>query len=122
MTGARKAGRMPVETEFCMVVTSLVSLVTNEEVLKWSVLAKEKLCSLRYSALRISAPSPCPQIAANFALPAPKIREISAQKTISTPLLQYVGLISGSDAHIHNIRHDQGYNQFKHGLGDNAEK
>ena len=41
MTGERKAGRMPVEMEFWMVVTSLVRRVTREDSLKWSVLAKE---------------------------------------------------------------------------------
>ena len=69
MTGERKAGRMPVATEFCMVVTSLVRRVTREELLKWSVLAKENCCSLANSALRISAPSPWPHRAENMAEP-----------------------------------------------------
>ena len=34
ITGARQAGRRPVERAFWMVFTSLVSLVTREDVLK----------------------------------------------------------------------------------------
>ena len=46
ITGERNAGRMPVDTEFWMVVTSLVSRVTREEVRNLSVLAKENCCSV----------------------------------------------------------------------------
>ena len=49
-----------------MVVTSLVSLVTRDELLKWSVFAKENCCSFANSALRISAPTPWPHRAENM--------------------------------------------------------
>ena len=88
MTGERKAGRMPVATEFCMVVTSLVRRVTREELLKWSVLAKENCCSFANSALRISAPSPWPQRAENMAEPWPSTREIRAKRTICNPFIR----------------------------------
>ena len=88
MTGERKAGRMPAATEFCMVVTSLVRRVTREELLKWSVLAKENCCSFANSALRISAPSPWPHRAENMAEPWPSTREIRAKRTICSPFIR----------------------------------
>ena len=45
--GARRAIRRSVLTKFCSWVTSLVSRVTSEPVLKRSMLRKEKLCTLR---------------------------------------------------------------------------
>ena len=41
ITGLLPNGLIPVDTEFCMFVTSLVSLVTSDDTLKWSILAKE---------------------------------------------------------------------------------
>ena len=41
ITGPLQKGRSPVETEFWMLVTSLVSLVTREDTRKWSMLEKE---------------------------------------------------------------------------------
>ena len=58
IVGARNAGRIPFETEFWIVVTSLVRRVTSDGVLNRSMFPKEKPCIRRYSALRSSAPSP----------------------------------------------------------------
>ena len=85
ITGALHAGRMPVDTEFWIVVTSLVSLVTSEDVLNLSVFANENSCSFWYSAFLSSAPRPCPARAAYFALPVPNIIARTAQNTISAP-------------------------------------
>ena len=82
ITGERNAGRIPVDTEFWMVVTSLVSRVTREEVRNLSVLAKENCCSFWNSALRISAPSPWPVVEAKWAYPWPSARLIRANRTI----------------------------------------
>ena len=41
ITGPLQKGLRPVDTEFWMFVTSLVSLVTREETRKWSMLEKE---------------------------------------------------------------------------------
>ena len=41
ITGLRPNGRIPVDTAFWILVTSLVSLVTNDETLKWSILENE---------------------------------------------------------------------------------
>ena len=46
-----------------------IGSLTREELLKWSVLAKENCCSFANSALRISAPRPWPHRAANMAEP-----------------------------------------------------
>jgi len=88
ITGERNPGRMPVEREFCMVVTSLVSLVTRDELLKWSVFAKENCCSFANSALRISAPTPWPHRAENMAEPCPSTRDIRAKSTICSPFIR----------------------------------
>ena len=82
ITGPLQKGRMPVETVFWILVTSLVSLVTREDTRKWSMLEKEYFCSFSYSARRSSAPSPCPARAANLALPTPRIKAIRPQITI----------------------------------------
>ena len=41
ITGLRPNGRIPVDTAFWILVTSLVSRVTNDETLKWSILENE---------------------------------------------------------------------------------
>ena len=123
MTGDRKAGRMPAATEFCMVVTSLVRRVTREELLKWSVLAKENCCSFANSALRISAPSA-------HALAAPGREHGGAlaqhkgdkgKENHLQPFHQDIAPVSIDHAHIHNGSHDQGDDELKHGFGFNTE-
>ena len=93
ITGERNPGRMPVEREFCMVVTSLVSLVTGDELLKWSVFAKENCCSFANSALRISAPTPWPHRAENMAEPV-QAPGISGQKHHLQPLHQNIAPVA----------------------------
>ena len=46
MTGERTSIRMHIMKATCMLVTSVVSLVTSEAVEKRSTLAKEKSCTL----------------------------------------------------------------------------
>lgn len=58
ITGLLPNGLMPVETEFCILVTSLVRRVTNEDTRKWSILENEYDCSFSYSAFLMLAPSP----------------------------------------------------------------
>ena len=41
ITGLLPNGLIPVDTEFCIFVTSLVSLVTSDDTLKWSILENE---------------------------------------------------------------------------------
>ena len=41
ITGLLPNGLIPVDTEFCIFVTSLVRRVTSEETLKWSIYANE---------------------------------------------------------------------------------
>ena len=88
ITGARQAGRSPFAMEFWMLVTSPVSRVTRDEVRNRSVLEKENCWSFRYSSFRIWAPIPCPQTAANLALPVPRSMAATAQPAICSPFLK----------------------------------
>ena len=58
ITGLRPKGRIPVETAFCILVTSLVRRVTNEDTRKWSIFENEYDCNFSYSAFLKFAPSP----------------------------------------------------------------
>ena len=87
ITGLLPNGLIPVDTEFCIFVTSLVRRVTSEETLKWSILANEYDCNFSYSACLILAPSPCPASAENLALPMPRISARTAQPAICKPLV-----------------------------------
>ena len=87
MTGERKAGRMPVATEFCMVVTSLVRRVTREELLKWSVLAKENCCSFAIPPCGSQRPR-LGRTGREHGGTLSKTRDIRAKSTICSPFIR----------------------------------
>ena len=58
ITGLLPKGLMPLDMAFCIFVISLVSLVTSDEVLKWSIFINEYDCNLLYWASLRLAPSP----------------------------------------------------------------
>ena len=78
---------MPLDTAFCTLATSLVMRVTSDETLNLSMLEKENDCNRAYSALRSSAPRPCPARAPSRAPAAPRRNASTALATISAPRL-----------------------------------
>ena len=107
MTGERKAGRMPVATEFCIVVTSLVRRVTREELLKWSVLAKENCCSFWKLRLADFGPQSLAATGREHGGALAQHKGDKGKENHLQPFHQDIMAVPGGYAHIHNGSHDQ---------------
>ena len=86
MIGERKALRMNIMKAFCMLVTSVVSLVVSEAVENLSTLANEKSCTLRKRALLRFLANHIAATALNRAARAPKASEKTDMSIINKPI------------------------------------
>ena len=112
MIGALHPGRRPVATEFWIVVMSLVSLVTREEVRKVNIGERKalELLIFRFPQLRSQALAADGRIAG--AAHAEKQRDHSADNHQSPPLKDYRA-VPRRDSHVDDVRHDHGNDQLK---------